>query len=513
MLYSGIRIIIGILLSPIDKSGKYLKIVFFTGILYMERVAKRFSEWIIILAVCGLGIVSLGWWFTYDPTTRFLMFIPGMDGGSSLAETDAAFIEIGEFSRIFDGIPADLPGAWARFRGAQADNIYTSDIDLSDNWGDEGPEILWKVELGEGHAAPAVMNGRVYVLDYDEERKADALRCFSLADGREIWRRWYTVHVKRNHGMSRTIPAVNERYAVTIGPRCHVMCVDSEYGSLKWGLDLQREFGTKVPLWYAAQCPLIDGNIAVIAPCGDNVLMIGVDCETGKVVWETPNHHGWEMSHSSIMPMTLNGKRMYVYFAIGGIAGVSAEEDDRGTLLWETTAWSPLVVAPSPVILGDGRIFLTAGYGAGSMMLKVTEKDGVYTVKSLYELRPRDGLACEQHTPVLYKGHLFGVLPKDAGEFRNELICFHPDGKIVWTSGKTNKFGLGPFMIADDKLFILSDDGILTMAEADTEEFIPLARAKVLNGRDSWGPLAIAGGRMLLRDSKQMVCIDVAARR
>ncbi|MBA7588792.1 hypothetical protein ES708_30861 [subsurface metagenome] len=72
-----------------------------------------------------------------------------------------------------------------------------------------------------------------------------------------------------------------------------------------------------------------------------------------------------------------------------------------------------------------------------------------------------------------------------------------------------NRFGLGPFMIADDKFFILGEDGVLTMAEANTEKFIPLARAKVLYGRDPWGPLSIAGGRMLLRDSKQMVCIDL----
>ena len=469
----------------------------------------RVISWIIILAVCGLGIMSFSWWFTHDPTSHFLMFIPGMDGAPSIKKTIVDIIKIGEFSHIFDGIPADLPGSWARFRGSRADNISTENIDLADHWADEGPEILWKVQLGEGHAAPAVLNGRVYVLDYDEQSKADALRCFSLADGKEIWRRWYTVHVKRNHGMSRTIPAVNERYVVTIGPRCHVMCQDSQNGSFKWGLDLEREFGTTVPLWYASQCPLIDEDIAVIAPCGDKALLIGVDCETGKVVWETPNAHGWEMSHSSIMPMTLNGKRMYVYCAIGGVVGVSAEEHDRGALLWETTLWKPKVAAPSPVILGDGRIFLTAGYGSGSMMVKVTEKNGVYTVESLYELRPQEGLACEQQTPVLYKDHLFGVLPKDAGSLRNQFICFDPGGKIIWTSGSANRFGLGPFMIADNKFFILGDDGVLTMAEANTEKFIPLARAKVLHGRDPWGPLSIAGGRMLLRDSKQMVCIDL----
>jgi len=39
--------------------------------------------------------------------------------------------------------------------------------------------------------------------------------------------------------MSRTIPAVTENYVVTIGPKCHVMCVDAESGEFKWAIDLE----------------------------------------------------------------------------------------------------------------------------------------------------------------------------------------------------------------------------------------------------------------------------------
>lgn len=476
------------------------------------KVSYKTISWSIVLFFTIVLAMVLRWWFSFDPTADLVEFVPGMDGKpitATLIEKEAIYI--GEHFQAFEGVPADLPGEWVRFRGTNVDNISQETVSLADWWGDVDPEILWTVDLGEGHAAPAVLGGRVYVLDYDEEKKADALRCFSLDDGKEIWRRWYRVHVKRNHGMSRTIPAVTEKYAVTIGPRCHVMCVDADTGFFRWSIDLEKEYGTTVPLWYTGQCPLIDDGIAVVAPCGDRALMIGVDCETGDVVWNTPNQHGWEISHSSIMPMTLSGKKMYVYCAVGGMVGVSAEGEDRGKVLWETTAWSPVVVVPSPVVLNDGLIFVTAGYGAGSMMLRVREEKGAFSAEPVYELRPNEGLACEQQTPVLHNGHLFGILPKDGGELRNQFVCFHPDGKIVWSSGKTNRFGLGPYLIADDKFFILSDDGVLTMAKVSTERFIPLGQAKVLHGRDSWGPLAIAGGRMLLRDSRQMVCINVAA--
>ena len=121
-------------------------------------------------------------------------------------------------------------------------------------------------------------------------------------------------------------------------------------------------------------------------------------------------------------------------------------------------------------------------------------------------------MACEQQTPLLYNGYLYGILPKDGGELRNQFVAFDPDGEIVWTSGKVNRFGLGPYIAADDKFYILSDDGVLTMLKASTEKYEQLGRAKVLDGRDAWGPMAIAAGRLLLRDSKRMVCLDISAR-
>jgi outer membrane protein assembly factor BamB len=219
------------------------------------------------------------------------------------------------------------------------------------------------------------------------------------------------------------------------------------------------------------------------------------------------------MSHSSIMPFVIHGKRMYVYSALGGIIGISAEKENAGEILFESNLWNRTVIAPSPINIGDGRIFLTAGYGAGSMMLKLNIDDGSFSAESLQELKPEEGLASEQQTPIFYKGHLFSLLPKDAGPLRNQFVCCHPDdlSQILWSSGKTNRFGLGPYIVADDKFFILSDDGVLTILKASTKEYIQLARAKILDGVDAWGPLALVKGRLLARDSRRLVCVDLRA--
>ena len=204
---------------------------------------------------------------------------------------------------------------------------------------------------------------------------------------------------------------------------------------------------------------------------------------------------------------------MYLYSALGGIVGVSAEEETVGEILFESKLWNHTVVAPSPIHLGDGKIFLTAGYGAGSLMLKLNVNDGVFSAEAFQTLKPEEGMASEQQTPIYYKGHLFSILPKDAGPLRNQLVCSHPDNvsQFVWASGKTNRFGLGPYIIADEKFYVLNDDGVLTVLEVSTTGYKQLGQAKVLDGVDAWGPLAIVEGRLLARDSHRMVCLDLRA--
>jgi len=466
-----------------------------------------------LVAVIGtaiLGMVCLSWWFLHNPVRNFAESAPGMDNRPPGFRSASETVDIGAFFAAFPGTPSRLTGSWPRFRGAGFDNISREKILLADTWGGGGPKVLWSVDLGEGHAGAVVANGRVYVLDYDEKGRADILRCLSFDDGAEIWRRGYKVFVKRNHGMSRTVPAVTDKAAVTIGPKGQVMCVDAASGDFRWGLDLEKQFGAEVPLWYTGQCPLIDGARVILA-AGGKSLLIAVDSTTGKVVWETPNPHHWKMSHSSVLPFTIHGKKMYVYCALGGVVGVSAEDADAGRVLFESNAWNHKVIAPSPVNLGDGRIFLTAGYGAGSLMIRIKSDNGVFSVEPLQAMKPEEGLASEQQTPLYYKGHLFAILPKDAGSLRNQFVCCRPDDcrRFVWSSGKTSRFGLGPYLIADDKFYILSDEGVLTVMKADPAAPVVLGQAKVLEGVDSWGPMAVADGRLLVRDSRRMVCLDI----
>ena len=90
-------------------------------------------------------------------------------------------------------------------------------------------------------------------------------------------------------------------------------------------------------------------------------------------------------------------------------------------------------------------------------------------------------------------------------------MCLDLDGKEVWNSGR-EKFGSGPYMIADGLIYVMDDDGWLTMAEATARGYKPLDRAEVIQGGvHAWGPMAMVAGRLIVRDMTRMVCLDVTA--
>ncbi|MBL7837318.1 MAG: PQQ-binding-like beta-propeller repeat protein, partial [Bacteroidetes bacterium] len=369
-----------------------------------KRIYKQLH---IILAV--FGILSFGWWFIFNPADSLNKKMPGMDKRPAGALKNAS-VNFGAYYQKFDGKASSLKGSWPNFRGGNRDNICNDNIALADSWGKSGPKVLWSVDLGEGHSGPIISDGKVYVFDYDETRRADVLRCFSFEDGKEIWRVGYDIYLKRNHGISRTVPAIKDKYVVTIGPNCQIMCVNADSGKVNWGIDLARDFETEVPLWYTGQCPMIDDSLVIVG-VGGKSLVTAFSLKTGKVVWETPNPNKWKMSHSSIIKFNLGEEKIYLYAALGGVVGVSSE----GKVLFETTLFNHNVVAPTPVYLGNGRVFLTAGYGAGSSTIKIEKTASGYTVKGLQKIQPTEGMASEQQTPILYNGLIYSIQPKDAG--------------------------------------------------------------------------------------------------
>jgi len=137
-------------------------------------------------------------------------------------------------------------------------------------------------------------------------------------------------------------------------------------------------------------------------------------------------------------------------------------------------------------------------------MLQLEQRQGRTVPQTVFRLAARQ-FGSEQQTPVLWQQHLYAVRQKD-----QQLVCMDLDGKELWNSGR-DKFGSGPCMIADGLIFVLDDSGVLSIAEATPTAYRRMARAQVIeDGSSSWGPMALVAGRLIVRDSSRMVCVDVA---
>lgn len=484
-----------------------------------------------IACVCAVVAAALlSWWLTFDAAPKVEKHVPGMDDplgwrAEDKKEQAERVIDFGEIHETFPAKAAAIAGNWPVFRGPRLDNTFHEEIELADSFPEEGPPLVWQLEVGQGYGGGAVHGGRVFILDY-MENIGDVLRCFSLADGSEIWRAGYGIYIPSNHGVTRTVPAVTDKYVVSFGPMGHVMCARTDTGEVLWGLDLMKHYGTRdlSKMWYAGQCPLIEDGKAIIAPAGSNTLMMAVACESGEILWTAPNEREWRMSHSSITPMTVEGIRTYVYAACDGVAGVAAEGPDAGAVLWWTEDWGTSVVMPSPVILAGNRVFVTSGYDGGCGLLRVSNSGGGLSVETVYTFsgrsRSRNCFSCYQQTPILFDNHLFGIQSNEARENRMEFCCVDPEkdgGEIVWASGDDTVFtaprtkqAWGPYLLADGKFYVFGDAGNMAVFEANTQECVKLGEWQVVrHGHEVWGPLSIAGGYLLVRDINRLMCFDL----
>ena len=391
---------------------------------------------------------------------------------------------------------------WPQFRGPDRDAV-SKETGLLRKWPDGGPKVRWRTEACEGYAAPTVYDGRVYFNDYDRDGRVWLVRCLSLANGKELWRYEDKKRIRPNHGITRTMPAVDGKYVFSLDPKCVFHCLDAETGRELWSKNFVREYGTTIPPWYAGQCPLIEPDRVLIAPAGKS-LVLALDRASGDPIWETPNPESWTMSHSSLMPAEIGGVKQYLYCTLNGVVGVSAAD---GALLWHFPWKFNIAVPTSPLHVGGGRIFLTSCYEARTVMIQVKRNSDTFSAEEVFSFE-ENAWNSETHTPIVYRDHLYAVGKKRRGLF----TCLDLNGQTVWDSRDHASFGLGSYILADGMFFILEGKtGTLRLLDANAKEYGELDSAKVLNGPDVWAPLALADGALLVRDMTQLVCLEVAA--
>jgi len=176
----------------------------------------------------------------------------------------------------------------------------------------------------------------------------------------------------------------------------------------------------------------------------------------------------------------------------------------------------------SAVDSGDNKVLVVGGYELGTVMLKIEKKtDGSYAAAELFRTKE---FGDQTKPPVLYKGNFYAEF--GTNERRDGMVCMNMDGKILWKTKRSPDFNKGSMILADG--LILASDGArsLYLVEPNPSEFKQLASAELfpeaaagsendmasrVGGRNqNWAPMALADGKLLLRDQTQLKCLKVA---
>src|SRR5262249_47968666 len=108
---------------------------------------------------------------------------------------------------------------------------------------------------------------------------------------------------------------------------------------------------------------------------------------------------------------------------------------------------------------------------------------------------------------VLVNGYLYGF---DTTGYGGTALFKCIDLRTAEERWSTRELGgKGCLLYADGHLLVLVEDGNLALVEATPDEFRMKAQTAVLQGPDSWASPALAGGRLYLRDHRQIVCLDL----
>ncbi len=184
--------------------------------------------------------------------------------------------------------------------------------------------------------------------------------------------------------------------------------------------------------------------------------------------------------------------------------------------MWQTNEWNPATTAASPVLLENNDIAVFGSYGAGGARLRIDYDGSSFSVTVIETHKAMEGASSDQHTPIITGNLLWTVMPENAGPLKKQLVCYNVSDlrTPVWTSGKENRYGrgLGPYIVSGDRMFLLDDDANMYIFKLESSGAVLMSQYSILDGIETWGPMALAGNYLLMRDSHNLVSLFIGKR-
>jgi len=420
---------------------------------------------------------------------------------------------------------------WPQYLGP-ARNSTSPEKGLLRSWPEKGPEVLWTIAVGIGYGGPVIKDGKVYLLDRDD-KVGDKLRCLDLSNGKELWDFAYDAPGRVMFPGSRSVPILDGNHVYSCGAYGDLYCIDINTHKPVWNKNVWKDFGGgRIPIWAITQCPLIYGDLLIIASQAPEAGVVAYNKLTGNIAWKTPNLGNETYVSPAVVKIDRKDHVVMVTSStnrighpelantLGNIVGI---EPLTGKILWKYDKWQCHISVPSAVDAGDNKVLVVGGYELGAVMIKVEKKaDGSYGTTEVFRT---EEFGDQTKPPVLHNGYFYAQYGTNG---RNDgLVCMSMDGKIMWKTRRSPQFNKGSMILVDGLLLATDGRKTLYLIEPDPSGFKALASAEVLaeggtgsendplasrvgGSTQNWAPLALSDGKLLIRDQSRLKCVKVA---
>jgi outer membrane protein assembly factor BamB len=386
--------------------------------------------------------------------------------------------------------------SWPEYRGSQRDG-YSKETNLLDKWPDDGPPELYRQPVGLGFAGFVIQDGRAYTIE--QRREHEAVTCYEFRTGHELWAHEYKAYFKEQLGGDgpRATPTLSGEFLYSLGAEGHLVCLSADTGEHVWTVNILSDLNEKNLEWAMAGSPLVVEDIVYVTNSGvSGASFLGFDKLTGELKFKTLVG---QQAYVSLMDVELLGKRQILNISAFHL---NSFEPGTGKVLW-SFPWAPEYHnnCSQPLIINNGKIFISSGYGKGCALVQVTkhDSDSQNVVFGATEIWSNINMKNKFNSSILHEDHVYGL---DDGI----LVCLDIEtGKRKWKKGR---YGYGQLIYADGNLIVLGERGQLALVEASPDGWNEFSKFQALNAK-TWNVPALAGGLLLIRNSDEMVCYDL----
>ena len=404
---------------------------------------------------------------------------------------------------------------WPQLFGPNRNGI-SPEKGILKSWPSTGPEVLWTANVERGYGGPVVKDGKVYLLDRDDQ-VGDIMRCFDFSNGKELWKFEYDAPGTFSYPGSRSVPTIDGNRVYSCGPYGDLYCFDVNTHQPVWNKNIMKDFGgSKIPVWAISQCPLIYGDMLIVSYSKDPMAgVVAYNKLTGDMIWKTDAIGNETYGSPSVakiggedqIVMVFSSTNTFMHRDVTTTKGkVVGLKPQTGEILWEYNNWENMIQTAPALDVGDGKLIIVGGYELGVAMIKVDKKaDGSFTVNELFR---HNEFGDHTKPPLLVDGYFYAQFSTNGK--RDGLCCMNMDGEVMWKTMRSPSFDKGSMIVADGLILATDGSKTLYLIQPDPTGFKPLASSEMLDAGQNWGALALVDGKLLIRDQKKLMCVKVA---